>query len=649
MRGMRTAMALAGLVGIVPALASAQSYSPAELLKFNPTQKGVDYDTPADKAAVDACKVELVQNDQKRPIGYALRDGQGKMLRKFVNIRGQNNSLDQWSYYQDGFEVYREDDLNNDGHLDEARWLNMGGTRHGVVVKDRIADWKRISAEEASKVLVQALVSADMGLLGSVLASPEDLTALGVPKAEVDRVAGNLARRLEMVKVLRGTLVGWDGQTVWSRFDGTMPHVIPADTAAGLKGDLTLYENAVIFVGQPNGMGDPTKYAYLQAGEMLKVGDAWKFIDLPRAVDPNKPVLTQFDGGIRATLFRESASGPAQDPKLAEAIQALGTYDTQNAEALGAGDRKTLAQFYVGRIPLLRSVVTLTASPEEKLLYNKQIADSLALAYQTGLYPKGPELLDALVAEKGPIASYATYRKIMAENAVEAEQPGANPLALQKDLLAKLEGFLAAYGKGDEAPEVLLQLASFNEFNAEEERARTFYNRLATDFPETEAGKKAAGALKRLDLVGKPFDLKGPGLNGATIDAAAARGKTLLVTFWATWAEPAKRDLPDLIKLYNAKHKADGLEIIGVNLDNDRETLDAFLKANPTPWPQVFEPGGMDGRLADEYGIISLPTMILVDPQGKVINRNIRTAAELERQLEKTDVETTPATALGVR
>ena len=40
-------------------------------------------------------------------------------------------------------------------------------------------------------------------------------------------------------------------------------------------------------------------------------------------------------------------------------------------------------------------------------------------------------------------------------------------------------------------------------------------------------------------------------------------------------------------------------------------------------------------RLATEFGIIALPTMILVDPQGKVVNRNIRTAAELERQLEK--------------
>ena len=107
------------------------------------------------------------------------------------------------------------------------------------------------------------------------------------------------------------------------------------------------------------------------------------------------------------------------------------------------------------------------------------------------------------------------------------------------------------------------------------------------------------------------------------------------MTFWATWADPVKRDLPELTKVYQ-KHHDEGFEILGISLDNDRADLDAFLKKSPLPWPQVFEPGGLEkNRLATEFGIIALPTMILVDPQGKVVNRNLRTAAELERQLEK--------------
>jgi hypothetical protein len=57
----------------------------------------------------------------------------------------------------------------------------------------------------------------------------------------------------------------------------------------------------------------------------------------------------------------------------------------------------------------------------------------------------------------------------------------------------------------------------------------------------------------------------------------------------------------------------------------------------------------MDSRLATEYGIISLPTMILVDGQGKVVNRSLRTAAELDRQLEKVIAGRQPGVALGAQ
>ncbi len=57
----------------------------------------------------------------------------------------------------------------------------------------------------------------------------------------------------------------------------------------------------------------------------------------------------------------------------------------------------------------------------------------------------------------------------------------------------------------------------------------------------------------------------------------------------------------------------------------------------------------MESRLATEYGIISLPTMILVDPEGRVANRNIRTAAEVEKQLDKILPAKQGGVALGGR
>jgi thiol-disulfide isomerase/thioredoxin len=200
--------------------------------------------------------------------------------------------------------------------------------------------------------------------------------------------------------------------------------------------------------------------------------------------------------------------------------------------------------------------------------------------------------------------------------------------------MAELEKFLERFPESDEAAPVLFHLANANEFNAEEARAREQYGRLFKDYAGTDAGKKAAGALRRLDLVGKPLVIAGTGLQNETVDSSKHRGKQVLVVFWASWATPVKQDLPELIKLYD-KHRKDGLQIIGVNLDNERGELDAFVKEHQIAWPQIFEPGGMESRLAVDYGIILLPSMFLIDSEGKVVNRNLRTSAEVDRQLEK--------------
>jgi thiol-disulfide isomerase/thioredoxin len=572
----------------------------------------------------------------------ALRDGQGKLLRRFIDSDA-NNTMDQWSYFQDGFEVYRESDLNNDRVPDECRWMNQAGTRIATVSRGKVTGWKRISAEEASRVFVQGLVTGDLALIESVLATAQELSALGIPKGEVDQVATAAAQRAESIRTLQKSLVGWTGKTAWNRLDGQMPHLLPADPATGLKEDVLLYENAVIFAGPPNGQAAPAKISFLQAAEMIRIGEVWKFVDLPRSNDPDKPVVAT-EGGIRSWVFKQQAGGPAdQNTELEAALKKLAEYDNANAKAQAAGDKKEIAQFHVGRIPLLRACEK-AAKPDEQIVYQKQIVDSLAAAFQTGFYPKGLELIEALVQGGGKVASYAAFRKVSADFATRNDEPGSNLMVNQKKWMAELKAFLAAYQKADEAPEALMQLASASEFNAEEDDARKYYEQLVHDFPATDPGKKAAGALKRLDLVGKTLELHGPGLNGQDVNVSQFRGKTLLITFWASWADPVRRDLPELSKVYQ-KFKGKDFEILGINLDGDRADLDAFLKDNPLAWPQIFEPGGIEkSRFASEYGIIALPTMVLVDTQGKVVNRSIRSAAELARQLEKL----TPVKQTGV-
>jgi hypothetical protein len=88
------------------------------------------------------------------------------------------------------------------------------------------------------------------------------------------------------------------------------------------------------------------------------------------------------------------------------------------------------------------------------------------------------------------------------------------------------------------------------------------------------------------------------------------------------------------LKELQAKYGKLGFTPVGVSLDASKQTLADFLKKNRLNWPQVYEPGSLDSRLAQEMGILTLPTMILIDKNGKVISRNI-SIAELEPELKR--------------
>ena len=632
MRAFRTTLAATWFLALIGPMAPAADLT-KELLKYRPSLKGVEYEVPTDPAAIAACKGESI------PGGFQLRDGQGKLLCRLVDSNG-DKSLDQWSYYQDGFEIYREIDRNADQSLDEVRWLNAGGTRIAKVAGGKVVAWTRISAEEAAKVFVQSLVSGDSELLESIMASPAELEPLGIPKGEIEQVTSAKKQRVAQVKALRTGLVGWDASTTFLGLNGAMPHLIPAES--GLKEDVILCEGATIFAGSPANQANPGKVAFLQVGEMIKLGETWKFVDLPRVVDMNKNgVISAMEGGIRSWVFRSDAANAGGDnPQVAAATQALVAYDnSKESQALqSSGVPKDLARFHVGRIAPLREIVKAAEAagdPKVELDHQKLIVDSLSAALATGQYPQGAKLLEDLSAKGGKIGTYAAFKQIESDFALQNAVNQGNVAFAQEEWLDKLKAFVEKYPQCDEAPQALLFLGSTNEMNGKESEGRKSYGILAKDYPTTEWGKKAAGALRRLDVVGKPFAFKGTDLRGQTVDASQYRGKTLLVTFWATWAGPAKRDLPELAKLH-AKFKAKGFEVLAVNLDNEKADLDAFLQASPLPWPQIFEPGGMESRPAVEFGIISLPTMILVDPDGKVINRTLRTAAELEILLDRT-------------
>ena len=106
----------------------------------------VDYEKPG-IAVLKQCKLAKTT----KPTGFVVHHESGRILRQFLDTNG-NGKLNQWSYFKDGIEVYRDIDTNHNQKADQYRWLGGAGTRWGIDQDENgtIESWKVISPEEVA-------------------------------------------------------------------------------------------------------------------------------------------------------------------------------------------------------------------------------------------------------------------------------------------------------------------------------------------------------------------------------------------------------------------------------------------------------------------------------------------------------------------
>jgi peroxiredoxin len=102
------------------------------------------------------------------------------------------------------------------------------------------------------------------------------------------------------------------------------------------------------------------------------------------------------------------------------------------------------------------------------------------------------------------------------------------------------------------------------------------------------------------------------------ISLHALTGNVVVLDFWASWCKPCAAQSRILSEIA-PRHSADKVMFVGINTSDNPERAEAFAKSHELPYPSVFD----GGEVADAYGAQSLPTLVVIDPAGRIADVNV--------------------------
>lgn len=160
------------------------------------------------------------------------------------------------------------------------------------------------------------------------------------------------------------------------------------------------------------------------------------------------------------------------------------------------------------------------------------------------------------------------------------------------------------------------------------------FNMLSEEVRNSEIGKSLASniAYFKVGAVGTDaLDFTQNDVDGKPVKLSSFKGKYVLLDFWASWCKPCRQENPNVVKVYN-QFKNKNFTVLGVSLDQSKDAWVKAIQADKLAWNHVSDLQQWNNAVAQMYHIQSIPGNFLIDPNGKIVARDLR-GEDLEKKL----------------
>jgi peroxiredoxin len=237
------------------------------------------------------------------------------------------------------------------------------------------------------------------------------------------------------------------------------------------------------------------------------------------------------------------------------------------------------------------------------------------------------EIFNPLFAQMNQISQMANAP----ENASKRDSLGEVYQAVAMQIQMSVDSFILQRKSSYVSPFLLVVVNPLSEDVFLLERR---YQKLSPEAQQSMYGKYLQEQIDngKVGAIGSDaLDFSQADTSGKMIRLSSFKGKYVLVDFWASWCKPCRMENPNVLAAYD-RFKAKNFTVLGVSLDQNKSSWIKAINDDKLVWSQVSDLKFWNNDVARQYKIQQIPQNILIDPNGKIIGKNLR-GAELDSKL----------------